>query len=278
MSYQSILVHACDSPSSAASYQLAARVALAEGAHLTGLAFSSARDFVYRAGAAAAIVPLTAGDLAFLTESAERDLRAFNAALASLNIAHLQSRVSDTSAEQGLPLEARYADLLVIGQQCTPVGIVADRHSVARTVLVHAPCPVLVVPDGVHAKYTPQNALIAWDGSMEASRAVRGALPLLKYAAHIAIVTFEPPQLFFEEHQPGDTLAQYLACHGAEATVIDASRGHDVGSSLLDLAQERDCDMLVMGCFSHTRFREIILGGTTERVLSSTRIPVLMSH
>jgi len=278
MSYQSIIVHTCNSPSAAASYQLAARVALAEGAHLTGFAFSGVRDYIYQTGAAASIVPLGAGDLAFLTEAAEGDLRTFTESLASMNISHLQGRISETSAEHGLPLEARYADLLVIGQECTPTGLVANRHSVARTILVHAPCPVLAVPKGDHGKHTPQDVLIAWDGSMEASRAVRASLPLLKYAATVTVVSYAPPRFFIEEDQPCDALAIYLACHGVEANVIEAPHSTDIGGSLLALAQERACDLLVMGCFGHSRFREIVLGGATERVLAESTIPFFMSR
>ncbi len=278
MSYQSIIVHACDSPTSAASYELATHIALAEGAHLTGIAFSGARDFIYRTGAAASIVPLGPGDLAFLTEAAERDLRTFNDALAPMHITCLHGRISETSAEHGLPLEARFADLLVIGQECTPTGLVESRHSVARTILVHAPCPVLVVPRDYRTKQTPQNVLIGWDGSMEASRAVRASLPLLKYAASITVICYAPPKFAVEDDKPGDALAMYLSCHGMETHVVHAPHSADVGDSLLALARERACDLLIMGCFGHSRLREIVLGGATERVLAASTIPLLMCH
>jgi nucleotide-binding universal stress UspA family protein len=278
MSYQSILVHACQSQWAQARYRMAANIALAEQAHLTGIALSGATEFAYRCGAAAAVSPIGPEDFTFLTENAQRDLAAFEDTVRSAGVVPVTVRLSDDSAASALPLAARYCDLLVIGQSTSPDAIFAGDSSLARTVLVHAPCPVLVVPADLQPVGLPRHPLVAWDGSMEASRAVRAALPLLQLAAKVTAVCFPPQKYLVDGGTAGQCLVAYLACHGIEVELIEAAHPPSVGHALLALARERSHDLIVMGSFGHSRFREIVLGGATQTVLTETTVPVLMSH
>jgi nucleotide-binding universal stress UspA family protein len=193
-------------------------------------------------------------------------------------VASVTTRLCDDTAVSALPLAARYCDLLLIGQRTSPADVFADDGSLARTLLVHAPCPVLVVPADCARVSTPQRPLIAWDGSMEASRAVRAAMPLLKWAQQVTIICFPPQKYSVDGGAAGKSLVSYLACHGIDASIVNAPVVPSVGHALLTHAREHAHDLLVMGSFRHSRFREIMLGGATHTVLTETTVPVLMNH
>ena len=278
MSYQSILVHACQSAAAQSRYRLAAQLALAERAHLSGVALSGATAFLCRSAAVTAMALLGPPEDDFLTENARADLAAFAQAARHAGLPTPALHLVDDVPAGGLPLAARYCDLLLIGQTHVPDDLLPDQHALARAVVVHAPCPVLVVPPAWQACGVPLYPLVAWDGSMEASRAVRAALPLLRRAASVEVVAFDPPKHGGDGGAALAALAAYLACHDIEAVTIARGSIHDVGAALLALAQERGRDMLVMGSFGHSRFREIMLGGATRTVLAEATLPVLMAH
>lgn len=117
--------------------------------------------------------------------------------------------------------------------------------------------------------------------------AITQTLPILKQAELVQIAVFNPddnPGLHGD--QPGADIALYLARHGvkAEASVhyTDEDRVEkrklDVGNALLSLANDFGSDLLVMGAYGHSRWRETFLGGVTKTILESMTIPVLMSH
>jgi nucleotide-binding universal stress UspA family protein len=278
MSYRSILVHACETAWAQSRYRLAAAIARAENAQLAGIAASGASELAYRCSAASAMAAIEPGDFSFLTESARRDLDAFGRAVAGLDVTLANGALSDELAAGALPLGARFCDLLVIGQSRSPDALIGDDHSLARSVLLHAPCPVLVVPADAPAAALPHHPLLAWDGSMAASRAVRGALPLLRRTGRVTVASFHP-QKFSAASGGGDAgtaLATYLACHGIDATLTGTGHAADVGHALLALAAAGSHDLIVMGSFGHSRLRDIVLGGVTRTVLAETGIPVLM--
>lgn len=289
MSYKSILVHASQGAAGSSGYRLAAAIALAEGARLAAVATSGVTEFLYRYAAATALAPLAPEDLGFLTAAALADLAAFTDAVRGLGLADTPTRINDGVAATALPLEARFCDLLVIGQNHAADTLLADQHAVARTLVAHVPCPVLVVPSApsgtpAHGAApappvaAPARVLLAWDGSMEASRAVRAALPLLRRAGNVAAVTFNPSHQALEAGAPGAALADYLAHHGIALELLTPSDSGNTGRALLALAAARSTDLIVMGCYSHSRLHEIVLGGVTNTVLAETRVPVLMAH
>jgi len=279
MAYRSILVHASASPGSPNRYRFAARIALAEQAHLAGIAMTGATAFIARYAMVPAMVPLAPDDVSFLTEHAENQLAAFEDAVRDIGVAHPSTLLDNGDAATALPWAARYCDLLVIGQAEIPDTVFPDGQALARIVLVHAPCPVLVVPEQEAAPGSvPTRPLLAWDGSMEASRAVRAALPLLRCATGTVVATFHPAKNLPEGDAAGQALAAYLACHGIATDLLPARATHDVGQALLSLAATHGCDLIVMGAFGHSRVREIVLGGATHTILTRTKLPVLMAH
>jgi nucleotide-binding universal stress UspA family protein len=119
--------------------------------------------------------------------------------------------------------------------------------------------------------------LVAWNGSMEAARAVSNALPLLRRAARVVVAHFHTGEQDEPPAQSTDLLA-WLARHGVVAELHEQRTGHDTGDALLSLAADQQSSLIVMGGYGHTRFRELMLGGMTRTMLEKMTRPVLMSH
>ena len=140
--------------------------------------------------------------------------------------------------------------------------------------------PVLVVPEIAKATLSPEHISIAWDGGLEAARAVGYSLGMLAEAKAVHIVMVDPVS-GEQGHgaEPGADLATYLARHGVNA-IVDrvASSGRPVSDVLTGHATDNDCGMIVMGAYGHSRLRERIFGGVTQSMLARITIPLLMAH
>ena len=187
-----------------------------------------------------------------------------------------QSAIADFSRR--LEVHSRYADLLIVGQP-DQTELVPSVPSPGDVVL-HAAAPVLVVPFiGLRPSFG-KRAMIAWNASRESARAVKHAMPFLERAEAVDIVSFHPRERDNAHGElPGADIALHLARHGID---VDVQRleGHDidVGNALLSHAADRDSDLLVMGCYGHSRLREFVLGGATRTILQSMTLPVVMGH
>lgn len=171
-------------------------------------------------------------------------------------------------------LHARYADLVVVGQGPASEGGIAEH------VVLNAGRPVLVVPRNAEPRVPGERVMVAWNARREATRALTDALPLLRQARHVDVVTVNAePQREGHGELPGADIALYLARHGVKANVLATSAGDiDVGEWLLSRAADLGSDLIVMGAYGHSRLRELVLGGATRTVLESMTVPVLMSH
>jgi nucleotide-binding universal stress UspA family protein len=125
--------------------------------------------------------------------------------------------------------------------------------------------------------------MLAWDGSREAAAAMAAAVPLLCRAESVTVTMLSGAAL-----TPADCSAQqeellgFLGPHRVRAGVLvrdcRADYAGDIGHALLSLADELGADLLVMGCYGHSRLRELCLGGASRTVLAETRIPTLLAH
>ncbi len=147
-------------------------------------------------------------------------------------------------------------------------------------VLLNAQRPVLVLPQSDYAGSVGRKAAIAWDGSAEAASAVRGALPFLKRAHSVKVLSAQ--ENLSQKGAPyeiSEVLGEYLDLHTishSEAFVDPMDKA--VGEVLLDQVGIEGCDLLVMGGYGHSRVREMLLGGVTQYILENATIPVLMAH
>jgi nucleotide-binding universal stress UspA family protein len=137
--------------------------------------------------------------------------------------------------------------------------------------------PVLVVPYIQSSGLKLDRVMVCWDGGRNAARAVGDALPLLKRAGRIDVVTVEERERRNELR--GAEIAEHLARHklNVELKPIVAP-DTEVADILLSEAADNGTDLIVMGAYGHSRLREFILGGATRGMLGAMTVPVLMSH
>jgi nucleotide-binding universal stress UspA family protein len=151
-------------------------------------------------------------------------------------------------------------------------------HRVIEDVLFDSGRPVLVVPQFA-GNASPRRIAIAWDGSARAARAVKDALPFL-IAADLVVAVTITGEKDLSRMAPGADLATYLARHGIKncklATLAGTDR--DVAARLRLFVAEEDVEMIVMGAFVHSRFREAVLGGVTRSMLDDAPVPLFLSH
>lgn len=279
MTYKTILVHVDDATNAAARIELAANLAKAEDAHLIGSAMTGVSRFLFETMSADAGTAGIAPFLDTIRQRTERLLTPFEDIARRAGVTSLEKRMTDDEAAGGLSLQARYCDLVVVGQ-FDPEGNAPSTYAdLPEYVTMNGGSPVLIVPYTGAFTRTGERAMIAWDGSMEATKAVHSAIPLLRRAKNVDVVVFNAKSdADAHGQQPGADIALYLARHSIKVNVIQQSTEIDIGNALLSLAANQNSDLMVMGCYGHSRFREVLLGGPTRTVLQSMTIPVLTAH
>lgn len=173
---------------------------------------------------------------------------------------------------------ARFSDLVVLPK---PYGEKrgSELEPVIEGALFEGQTPVLVMPQKAEAQGAPKRVVIAWNEGSEALRAVRAALPILKGADRVSVVVVDPPVHGPNRSDPGGPLSQYLSRHGIKVEIdVLAKSLPRVSDVLLRYASDSSADMLVMGAYGHSRFREAILGGATRDMLEQATLPVFMAH
>lgn len=267
---KSILLHLDASPRSAVRLRLAAALAAQHGATVTA---------AYAATSAMMTAALAAGEGSGLLLSAAADIDAERRqrARAMFDEARLGAQVewtelTDPVVAHGIARAGLVRDLIVVGQAERDE---ADQRMVpadfAESVIVQSGKPTLVVPFAGNFTQVGRTAVIAWKATRESARAVTAALPLLKRAEEVHVASWgdDPAEL-----------VPFLRAHGVEARCHrePGASGGDVGELLLSRACDFNADLLVLGCYGHSRAREFVLGGVTRTVLESMTVPVLMVH
>ena len=279
--YRDILLYLNDDGHEAAHVAAAAALAEARQARLIGLAVAEPL------AAHAEYLPPEALDRyreAWQTRNARLEAT-FNDGVGHFAISAEWRSVEDLRIDRStvdvIAMQARYADLLVIGQvdPDRPADLVPS--DLPGQVAVMAGRPVLALPYAWDQRPIGRRIIIGWDGGRESARAVSDALPLLQAAEWVRVVVVGAQQGQRGRHGdvPGADIAAHLARH--EVPVEAYSQGISdipVPDALLSAAADSDADLLVMGAYGRSRFREMVLGGTTRRILSEMTLPVLLSH
>lgn len=182
-------------------------------------------------------------------------------------------------------LHACYSDLVLVATPLVATPNDDARRDTAESVflevLLNSGRPVLRVPESTaRASIPPRRIVVAWQPTREASRAVHDALPLLRGAKQIELVTVAPVVGESRHGEvPGADIAAHLARHGCRVDVVRLPRaGESAGDVVLAYAASTKADMIVSGGFGHSRLREQWLGGFTRTICESATIPVLFSH
>jgi nucleotide-binding universal stress UspA family protein len=139
--------------------------------------------------------------------------------------------------------------------------------------------PTLVLPESKPSKLFELNTVVvASDFSRSAARAVADAIPMLEKAKGVRILTVKNEKVIDSKHS-SEELAKNLSRHGIDIVIdeVDAA-GRSIGEVLNAQVASHNADLLVMGAYGHSRFREFILGGATKSMLLKPLLPILFSH
>jgi nucleotide-binding universal stress UspA family protein len=173
----------------------------------------------------------------------------------------------------------RSADLIVASQAKSDWAF-SELVEAPIEIVMNSGRPLLLIPNTGQHTGLGKRVLIGWNGRREAARAAFDALPILKGAEIVRILWVNPEDESEEAGEfPSSDLSIGLARHGVNCMATDTSqKPGNVGSTLLSYAHDTSCDLLVMGCYGHSRVREFVVGGVTRYVLKHAKIPVLLSH
>ncbi len=278
MPYRSIAVHLNNSARSTERTELAASIARNFDAHLIGVAATGLATVGSQYGGA---------ELGFYYADLQRRqrehcveaTRKFDDLAARAGVASFEHRISEDDDAHAMTCAARYADLVVIGQNDATDPTIGTHPNFAEEVVINAGRPVVIVPYAGHFDALGSDVLLAWDASTEAARAATVALPFLT-SAKIVRVMIVNGQTSLDGHgdEPGADIASFLARHGVRVEVVQMHSEMTVANVLLSSAADFGTDLIVMGGYGHTRFREMLLGGVTRSILEQMTVPVLMNH
>jgi nucleotide-binding universal stress UspA family protein len=224
------------------------------------------------------IPAMTAAEFKKSTDAAERLLSAFRSSAEKHDV-FLRAIAESGSAADVPDIIVDYARLHDLTIVPVPSGQLIDPWY-AEAVIFGSGRPVMVIPQlrQTARPFSLGTAVVAWDFSRPAARAVADALPILKRMkrVHVLTVTNEKE---IATRQSAAALAAHLARHGIEVVLdsMDAG-GRKIGTLIEAHIRACDADLLVMGAYGHSRMRQFILGGATRSMLQQPPVPVLLSH
>lgn len=279
MAYKSLLTVLTDLNLARSPVAQGISLAVANGGHLDVLALGVDRSQTgyYYAGANAMVLQET---LSRAREESEK-IEAF--AQSMLEPSDVRWGIETGVAQMAdlgrhVAQRSRFADLVILPKPYGK-GHGAELEPTIEAALFEGQTPVLVVPDGATPLSEAKTVSVAWNESAEALVAVRAALPILKSADLVRVVVVDPPTHGTNRSDPGGMLSQFLARHGVKVEIDVLSKTLPrVSDVIMRHAKDSNCDMVVMGAYGHSRFREAILGGATRNMLEQAEIPVFMAH
>jgi nucleotide-binding universal stress UspA family protein len=281
MAYKSLLTVATAPQGLLPVVSAAAQIAIRSDAHLDALVLGVDRTQIgYSYVGSGAVLIAAAMDRA--EEEARAAEKALNAAVGAqppdLRVA-VDTAVTQLGAlTDVVAARARYADLVVLPLPYGEARGVED-EAVIEAALFEGMAPVLVVPEAGMPTATPRRIVLAWNQSREALVAARRSLPFLQSAESVSILVIDPPPHGPERSDPGGLLCQMLVRHGVNAEVTVLARTLPRVSDVLNRhLRDTAADLLVMGAYGHSRFREAILGGATRDMLEEAVVPVFLAH
>lgn len=285
MAFKTLLVHLDNGKRVKARVAVAAALAKRFEAHLIGVAPTGwPAPLVEEApllGVGMGLVTYQQAAATELHDRAQACVREFEAQAAGLGVNTIEGRVEAAYAEDAMATAARYADLTLVTQPDPDQPLAGSSPRMAQEVLMRAGRPLLVLPYAGECD-VPADArvLVAWNGSREAARALHDALPLMKTARSVEVVVFEAPQDVDLRHGelPGADIGLWLARHGLNVKVSHVPVKVAAGEALLSHAADMGAQLIVAGGYGHSRLREAVLGGVTRTLLTSSPVPVLLSH
>ena len=279
VAYKTILVHLDRMDRAVNRVRIAINLAKEEDACLVGLSMVGVSTQAFYDARIYEKDPALASHLGFLEDRARKYAEDFIEEVHVSGHFSYEARVVDGEANHGVSIQARYSDLVVIGRVNLEEEAPLVQPDFPEFVVIHAGRPVLIIPPGYQKETVGSKVLVAWNASAEARRAVTDAIPILRRAEVVEVAMFNAdvePEM--RDQNSVSDFAVFLARHGVNVTIFEPQQARHIGQALLDMAEKRGSDLLVLGGYGQTRFRQFLLGGVTRTILGETEVPVLMSH
>ena len=284
MTYRSLLVHLDH------DRRLDARIAYALGiarelhCHVIGAAPTGSvpapTEFV-PVGAAASLADYADAVWMALDQRGHELQERFESACRQAGVASHETIVEHADKAQSLVRLSHCSDIVVISQADPEAPDFPAASERVADVVTRSARPTIVLPFAGEFATTPSRVLVAWDDSREAARALADALPLLRRAEKVQLVTWERGAHGADAGWPERhaALQRWLQGHGVAAEPrLSRSGDNALSEAMLSRAFDGGADLIVMGAYGHRRWTERVLGGTTHGMLASMTVPVLMSH
>ena len=270
---KSVLLHVQDDEGLAARLQVALAIARASGGHLSCMHVTPMSTFAGYESFGGAYV-LT--DLIARLEEHEAAMQVrIEAQLGNEDVAWSYERQTSDPAS-ALVNSGALADLIVLGRTQLSQSTTYRPMSIIGRMLSSSHTPLLVCSKD-RKRFDPLGpAVIAWNGSFEAANALRAAMPLLKNASAVHIVTIDEDKEF---DFPPLGASEYLSRQDVRAELIRESKGtRSVEDRLVATATSLGASYLVMGAYGHRRAREYLFGGVTRNLLKECLLPLLLAR
>jgi len=280
MAYKTILVHFNDPRRAKQLLDAAVPLARNMNAHLVGL--SVLPPFVVLPGmdGGGASVSIDEHRLAYVEEAKAMKATFLEATSDLPRPAEWRDEDAGFGSVASIVVDAARSADLIVASQPDPAWLNSSLREDPVRLAIEGGRPALLIPNAGRTRTPPKRALIAWNGTREAARAVFDAIPLLKHADDVGVVWINPEKSGGQAGDlPAAEICAALSRHDMKCQAIEAhATGGDAGYELLRQATSFGADLLVMGCYGHSRLREFVLGGASRDVLARMDVPVLMSH
>lgn len=280
MTYASILLHLDQGPRLAERTDYALALARRLGGTLTGLAASDRTLFEMGVATGLTVNADFAAALEATQRRAEARARQFADRAALAGHARVEAVVDDDDEVAALLNRSCCCDLMILGMPDRSGEGHARAHRQLEDVLLASVAPLLVLPQQRQLPDPRGPAIVGWNGSPEAARAVAAAMPLLEQASRVVLLRCHSA---FDAKRIGglpslDLPAQWLERHGVPCEPVVRETSTDPGAVLLEAAEEAGAGLVVMGAWGRARWAEKLLGGATELALERATVPLLMCH
>lgn len=276
MTYKTMLVHLNDSRRAEAVLEPATQLATRFNSHLIGL-------HVY-AAVPAPPIPMASAALGSIVAAERKNSEAIADTFQRLTrnkqfVAEWQlQKVPHVDLARVVMELGRAADLIVAAQT-DPDWDLSPLMDFPERLALESGRPVLIIPYAGHYSSIGRRVVIAWNAGRESARATFDALPLLQGADSVHILEIKDRGDASSSLAPDTSIAAALGRHGIKPEVrTSVAADISVGDEILSRAADLDADLLVMGAYGHSRFRELVFGGATRQIARHMTLPTLLSH
>ena len=280
MTYRSLLVLLDQDPQCAARSQTAMQLAKTFDCHLVGVAPTGLIDLPITTHTASALADFAALAWDTLRDQAERACDRFRDECRAAGVKSFEAVIDESDKASSLVRHAHCSDLAVLTQADPAASGHRWAPDLVEQVVLYSARPTLIFPRAGRFDSFGTRIMVAWDDSRESARATADALPLLRLAEHVAVVSWNEAGAI-ENKTLGprlEALHRWLMRQGVSADVRVETTGIGIAEAIRSCASDLSTDLIVMGAYGHARWAERVMGGATRGLLASMTIPVLMSH